>query len=96
VTSANADVIPAKAGIHATQTDASRHRRHRRRRCLWRQAMRSWIALSGLSAAWGCLRQARRATGYSRRIPIWKPATIEEALKYAAFLAEDETIEHAK
>jgi len=54
------------------------------------------LRFSGLSAALGCLRQARRATGYSRRIPIWKPATIDEALKYAAFLAEDETIEHAK
>lgn len=69
MTSAHADVIPAKARIHATQTDASRHRHHRRRRCLWRQAMRSWIALFRSLGCFGLLAAGETRDGILEAYP---------------------------
>lgn len=48
-----------------------------------------------LRASWACLRQGKPAEAILSAYPYPEPADIDEALRYAASLAEDEILELA-
>jgi hypothetical protein len=74
-----------KYGIHA---------HHHRSGNLHRQAVHSRVAVSGCAASRPA-RGRRNPGSDSQSLPYLEAGDIDEVLRYAAFLAEDETVELA-
>ena len=107
MTSANADVIPAKAGIHATQTGCQFAFGRAILGAMKFDRITVDPAVCGgkpcirglrfpVSRLLGLLAAGETRDGILQAYPYLEAGDIDEVLKYAAFLAEDETVEHAK